>query len=64
LSVSNPAVSSVLPAPAKNVFYERAWAILSGGDTANFRNLSMEDRTAIREILEDTKPDFVRAAHK
>ena len=53
-----------LPAPARNIFYERAWTVLSGADTANFRNLSVEDRTAIREILEDTKPDFVRAAHR
>ena len=53
-----------LPRPAKDVFYERAWTILSGGDAANYPNLSIEDRTAIREILQDTKPDFVRAAHK
>jgi hypothetical protein len=53
-----------LPRPAKDVFYERAWTILSGGDAANYPNLSIEDRTAIREILQDTKPEFVRAAHK
>lgn len=53
-----------LPDPAKKVFYQRTWTILSGGDTANFRNLSIEDRTAIREILQDTKPDFVRAEHR
>jgi hypothetical protein len=53
-----------LPRPAKDVFYERAWTILSGGDAANYPNLSIEDRTAIREILQDTKPDFVISAHK
>jgi hypothetical protein len=53
-----------LPDPAKNIFYERAWTVLSGGDAANFKNLSADDRTAIREILLDTKPDFAHAAHK
>jgi hypothetical protein len=53
-----------LPGPAKDVFYERAWTILSGKDTANYPNLSIDDRIAIREILQDTKPDFVRAAYK
>jgi hypothetical protein len=47
-----------LPAPAKDQFYERARAILSGADTEHFRHLSAEDRTAIFEILMDTKPDF------
>jgi hypothetical protein len=49
-----------LPDPAKNLFYERARTILSGSETANFGHLSAEDRTAILEILRDTKPDFVR----
>jgi hypothetical protein len=53
-----------LPGPAKDVFYQRAWTILSGKDTANYPNLSIDDRIAIREILQDTKPDFVRAAYK
>jgi hypothetical protein len=53
-----------LPGPAKDVFYERAWTILSGKDTANYPNLSIDDRIAIREILQDTKPDFVGAAHQ
>ena len=51
-----------LPAPAKDYFYKRARKILSGADTTNFGHLSAEDRTAILEILEDTKPDFVRVA--
>jgi hypothetical protein len=49
-----------LPAPAKDLFYERARAILSGADTANFGHLSAEDRSAIFEILMDTKPDFAK----
>jgi hypothetical protein len=47
-----------LPGPAKDYFYERTRKILSGADTVDFRHLSAEDRDAIREILEDTKPDF------
>jgi hypothetical protein len=47
-----------LPAPAKDLFYARARAILSGADMANFGHLSAEDRDAISEILMDTKPDF------
>jgi len=50
-----------LPDPAKDHFYERARKILSGADTADFGHLSAEDRGAILEILEDTKPDFIRA---
>jgi hypothetical protein len=53
-----------LPGPAKAVFYERVWKILSVGDTAGYPQLSAEDRAAILEILQDTKPDFVRAAQK
>jgi len=51
-----------LPGPAKDLFYERARAILSGADTTNFGHLSAEDRAAIFEILMDTKPDFARGA--
>jgi hypothetical protein len=51
-----------LPGPAKDYFYERARKILSGADATDFRHLSAEDRVAITEILEDTKPDFVRVA--
>jgi hypothetical protein len=53
------AAFDALPGPAKNLFYERARTILSGGDTGNFGHLSPDDRTAISEILQDTKPDFV-----
>jgi len=51
-----------LPGPAKDYFYERTRKVLSGADTVDFRHLSAEDRDAIREILEDTKPDFLRVA--
>lgn len=49
-----------LPGPARDLFYERAGAVLAGTDTAAFGNLSAEDRAAIFEILMDTKPDFAR----
>ena len=48
-----------LPGPAKDYFYERARKVLSGADL-DVRHLSAEDRTAILEILEETKPDFER----
>ena len=51
-----------LPDPAKDYFYERARAILSGADTATVANISVDDRTAILEILTDTKLDFARSA--
>ena len=53
-----------LPDPAKDYFYKRARAILSGADTADFAHLSAEDRASILEILLDTKPDFARAMRK
>jgi hypothetical protein len=53
-----------LPGPAKDLFYERVKTILSGPDTADFKHLSAEDRTAIYEILLDTKPDFARIARQ
>jgi hypothetical protein len=49
-----------LPGPAKDYFYARTGAILSGADP-DYGHLSVEDRAAIFEILLDTKPDFVRA---
>ena len=58
------AAFDALPAPAKDLFYERTRAILFGADTANFSHLSAEDRAAIFEILQDTKPDFARAMRK
>jgi hypothetical protein len=50
-----------LPAAAKEQFYARLQAILSGEDSdKDFAHLSNPDRHAIREILGDTKPEFAR----
>lgn len=46
-----------LPSDVKAFLWARLEKILSGTDPA-FANLSCEDRLAIREILEDTKPDY------
>jgi hypothetical protein len=52
-----------IPSPAKDYFYERVRAVLAGTDTTgNFGHLSAEDRTAILEILRDTKPEFEQNA--
>jgi hypothetical protein len=49
-----------MPATAKEYAYRRLREILTGGDkTIAFSHLSEADRTAILQILEDTKPDFV-----
>jgi hypothetical protein len=53
-----------LPDAAKRYFYERAGAVLSGSAAADYGHLSAEDRAAILEILQDTKPDFVLASKK
>ncbi|MGE3405098.1 MAG: hypothetical protein AB7K63_21100, partial [Vicinamibacterales bacterium] len=46
-----------LPARAKTLVYERLWTVLSGQDAdPAYRRLSAADRTAIIEILRDTKP--------
>jgi hypothetical protein len=51
-----------IPAPAKQRIYERLAEVLSGQDQSErFACLSPEDRTNIREILLDTKPDFAAA---
>jgi hypothetical protein len=48
-----------LPAEAKSVVLKRLWEVLSGQDQSKpFQHLSDEDRTAILEILRDTKPDL------
>jgi len=48
-----------LPQEAKTYLYRRLWEILSGKDTTEpFRHLSADDRKAILEILQETKPDF------
>jgi hypothetical protein len=54
------AAFDALPAAARDRFYARLEAVLSGADaSAAFSHLSAADRAAIREILEATKPDFV-----
>lgn len=53
-----------IPAPAKQRIYHRLREILSGQDTSEkFTRLSAKDRSNIREILLDTKPDFAAAWH-
>jgi hypothetical protein len=50
-----------MPEAARDFFYDRAEAILSGADkTEAFAHLSPADRRAIQEILTDTKPEFRR----
>jgi hypothetical protein len=51
-----------LPSEAKSAIYSRLSAVLSGKVTdERHRRLSAADRTAIAEILRDTKPDVVAA---
>lgn len=48
-----------LPAVAKDAVYRRIWGILSGQvRDKKYSRLSLADRTAIAEILRDTKPDL------
>ena len=48
-----------LPSPVKEHVYRRLHEVLDGRDTnPRYAHLSPDDRTAIREILEETKPDF------
>ena len=52
-----------LPVQVKAYFSRRLREVLDGADTrADFAGLSAADRTAIREILEDTKPDLLRSS--
>jgi hypothetical protein len=54
-----------IPTVAKQEVYRRLRAILSGEDrSAGFASLQDADRKAILEILEATKPDFVKARAK
>jgi hypothetical protein len=51
-----------LPAPAKLAVYGRLRDILAGNDTEPaFASLASAERTAIREILESTHPEFAAA---
>jgi hypothetical protein len=50
---------NALPDLCRDFVYRRMWEVLSGTDKSDdFRNLSDSDRSAIREILAETKPDF------
>ena len=51
-----------LPEAAKDHVYRRLGEILSGRDTSEqFAHLSSADRAAVREILQETKPDLADA---
>jgi hypothetical protein len=48
-----------LPAEVKAAIYDRMWTVLSGEETGErYAVLSEADRTAVVEILRDTKPDL------
>jgi hypothetical protein len=48
-----------MPAAARSSVYQRLYEVLSGKDqTARFAHLSPEDRSAILEILRETKPNL------
>jgi len=48
-----------LPADAKDAVYQRMWQVLNGNATdARYSALSADDRTAIIEVLRDTKKDL------
>jgi hypothetical protein len=48
-----------LPEPVKDYISGRLWEILTRKDTRDdYPHLSLEDRTAVLEILKDTKPDL------
>ena len=52
-----------LPQPVMRAVYGRMIEVLSGGpDDARFARVSMQDRRAALEILDETKPDFRAAA--
>jgi hypothetical protein len=52
-----------LPKATHDYVYRRFWEVLSGKDQGKaFEHLSAEDRKAILEILQETKPDFAAFA--
>jgi hypothetical protein len=56
--VYSPAFES-LPEKGRNALYDRLWEVLGTSDSsARYAMLSRDDRTAILQILLDTKPDF------
>jgi hypothetical protein len=52
-----------LPQAVHDYVYRRLWDVLSGKDQSKeFAHLSADDRNAILEILQETKPDFAAFA--
>jgi hypothetical protein len=52
-------VFDAMPREAKDAVYARMWQILSGVDThPRYDRLSADDRQAVVEILQETKPDL------
>ena len=48
-----------LPTPALDAVYRRMWTVLSGAAAEpRYERLTRDDRTAVVEILRDTKPDL------
>jgi hypothetical protein len=48
-----------LPAPVRDYVLRRLWDVLSGKDTSKeFAHLSAQDRQAVREIVQATKPNL------
>jgi hypothetical protein len=47
-----------LPVSVKTYVTDRLWDILHGDDDPLYAHLSASDRTAILEILNETKPDL------
>ena len=48
-----------LPAPVRECIYRRLWEVLSGKDTSKpFEHLTADDRSAILQILRETKKDL------
>jgi hypothetical protein len=60
--IHSPAFDA-LPADVQGRFYERLREVLTGADSSEgFEHLSGADRSAILEILRDTKPELAAAA--
>jgi hypothetical protein len=60
--IHSPAFDA-LPADVKGRFYERLREVLTGADSSEgFKHLSGADRSAILEILRDTKPELAALA--
>jgi hypothetical protein len=57
------AAFDALPPPAKDSVYRQLNDVLAGKNPSPaYAHLAADDRQAIREILNDTKPDWKKAA--